>query len=71
MKPNTIQRCCEVLRFLTTLRRAETFFLMLGMVEHPVTMSAKECQLLDELKAREALMAKQQAEAHKAGKERT
>ena len=29
MKPNTIQRCCEVLRFLTTLRRAKAFFLML------------------------------------------
>ena len=42
-----------------------------GMVERPVTMSAKERQLLDELKAREALMAKQQAESHKAGKERT
>ena len=28
MKPNTIQRCCEVLRFLTTLRRAKAFFLM-------------------------------------------
>ncbi|KAI0725657.1 hypothetical protein C8Q72DRAFT_888430 [Fomitopsis betulina] len=38
-----------------------------GMVERPVTMSAKERQLLDELKAREALMAKQQAESHKAG----
>ena len=33
------------------------------------SMSAKERQLLDELKAREALMAKQQAESHKAGKE--
>ena len=43
----------------------------LGVVECPVTMSAKERQLLDELKAREALMAKQQAESHKAGKERT
>ena len=42
-----------------------------GVVERPVTMSAKERQLLDELKAREALMAKQQAESHKAGKERT
>ena len=41
-----------------------------GMVERPVTMSAKKRQLLDELKAREALMAKQQAESHKAGKER-
>ena len=40
-----------------------------GVVERPVTMSAKERQLLDELKAREALMAKQQAESHKAGKE--
>ena len=43
----------------------------LGMVERPVTMSAKERQLLDELKAREALMAKQQAESHKAGNERS
>ena len=42
-----------------------------GVVKRPVTMSAKERQLLDELKAREALMAKQQAESHKAGKERT
>ena len=40
-----------------------------GVVERPVTMSAKERQLLDELKAREALMAKQQAESHKASKE--
>ncbi|KAI0728347.1 hypothetical protein C8Q72DRAFT_918328 [Fomitopsis betulina] len=38
-----------------------------GVVERPVTMSAKERQLLDELKAREALMAKQQAGSHKAG----
>ncbi|EPS93101.1 hypothetical protein FOMPIDRAFT_1056294 [Fomitopsis schrenkii] len=38
-----------------------------GVVERPVTMSAKERQLLDELKAKEALMAKQQAESHKAG----
>lgn len=42
-----------------------------GVVERPVTMSAKERQLLDELKAREALMAKQQAGSHKAGKERS
>ena len=42
-----------------------------GVIECPVTMSVKERQLLDELKAREALMAKQQAESHKAGKERT
>ena len=42
-----------------------------GVVERPVTMSAKERQLLDELKAREALMAKQQAKSHKAGKERS
>ena len=40
-----------------------------GVVERPVTMSVKERQLLDELKAREALLAKQQAESHKAGKE--
>ena len=40
-----------------------------GVVERPVTMSVKKRQLLDELKAREALMAKQQAESHKAGKE--
>ncbi|KAI0727093.1 hypothetical protein C8Q72DRAFT_796127 [Fomitopsis betulina] len=38
-----------------------------GVVERPVTMSAKERQLLDELKAKEALMAKQQAGSHKAG----
>ena len=43
----------------------------LGVVERPVMMSAKERQLLDELKAREALMAKQQAKSHKAGKEHT
>ena len=42
-----------------------------GVVERPVTMSAKERQLLDELKAREALMAKRQAKSHKAGKEHT
>ena len=42
-----------------------------GVVKRPVTMSAKERQMLDELKDREALMAKQQAESHKAGKERT
>ena len=32
MKPNTIQRCCEVLRFLTTLRRAKAFFLMSDLI---------------------------------------
>ena len=42
-----------------------------GMVERPVTMSVKEHQLLDELKAMEALMAKQQAKYHKASKERS